>query len=277
MTLIQSLIIAILQGATELFPVSSLGHAVILPGLLGWDVNQKSEEFLPFLVVLHLGTAVALLIYFWRDWLGFTRGVLGIGSKNEVKAERNVLALVVAATLPAVILGFALEHKLKAFFGAPKLAAAFLIVNGFILFIGERIRRRNKGMKALSDVGWKTAILIGACQALALIPGISRSGATMVGGLLAGLTHKDSARFSFLLATPIIIGASVLEIPKLLKLEDYIAQNSSNIIVSGVVAGMTAYLSIALLMRYFKKHDFEALNPFAYYCWGAGALALFLI
>lgn len=277
MTLFQSLFIAILQGATELFPVSSLGHAVILPRLLGWDMDQKAPEFLPFLVVLHLGTATALLLYFWRDWLGFARAVLGRGKNTRArKSERRVFMLLCVATLPAVVLGFALEHLLRGFFGAPALAAAFLIVNGFILFVGERLRKR-AGHKALDKLDWKTALVIGSCQALALIPGISRSGATMVGGLLAGLTHKNSARFSFLMATPVIAGAGVLEVPKLLKLHDTMASEDGLIALAGIVAGITAYITTAVLMRYFKQHDFEALNPFAYYCWVAGVGALLVI
>jgi undecaprenyl-diphosphatase len=272
MTLLQALIIAILQGATELFPVSSLGHAVILPGLLGWSVDQHAPDFLPFLVVLHLGTAAALLAYFWRDWFGFGCAILGRGDAQTVTRERKIFWLICVATLPAVVLGFALEHKLRDIFGTPVLAAGFLIINGFILFVGERIKQA--GSKTLDQVGTKTALIIGACQALALIPGISRSGSTIVGGVLAGLTHKESARFSFLMATPVIAGAGVLEVPKLLKAHDQIAFSGSTVVIAGVVAGITAYLSVAALMRYFKKNEINALKPFAYYCWVAGAIAL---
>ena len=173
MSYLHALLIAVLQGSTELFPVSSLGHAVILPRLMGWVLNQKAPEFLPFLVVLHLGTAGALLAYFWRDWLGFARGVLGVGEVSVVRRERRVFWLICAATAPAVVLGFALEHRLRAFFGAPELAAAFLFLNGFLLFYGERIK--HAGAKSLDQIGFKAALVIGACQALALIPGISRS------------------------------------------------------------------------------------------------------
>lgn len=273
MTLLQALIIAILQGATELFPVSSLGHAVILPSVLGWAVDQKAPEFLPFLVILHLGTAIALLAYFWRDWFGFARAVIGRGESAVVKRERKIFWLVCVATMPAVVLGFALEHKVRGFFGAPDLAAAFLIVNGFILFLGERIK--HAGSKSLDQVGIKAALLIGACQALALIPGISRSGATMVGGVMAGLTHKESARFSFLLATPVIAGAGVLEVPKMLHANA--AYDLNVVLLAGLAAGVTAFLSIAGLMHYFKKNEVEALNPFAFYCWLAGGAALFLM
>lgn len=276
MTVFQSLFIAILQGATELFPVSSLGHAVILPRLLGWDIDQKSPEFLPFLVVLHLGTAIALLLYFWRDWFGFAQAILSRKKNKVVQDERRVFILVCVATLPAVVLGFALEKILREFFGSPALAGCFLIVNGLILFFAERLRKR-AAKKPLDRLSWKSAFVIGAYQALALIPGISRSGATMAGGLVAGLNHKDSARFSFLLATPVIAGAGVLEIPKLLKMHDVIATDGGLMALAGVVAGITAFLTTWLLMRYFKKHDLEALNPFAYYCWIAGAAALLVI
>jgi undecaprenyl-diphosphatase len=273
MSFIQSIVIAILQGATELFPVSSLGHAVLLPRLLGWNIDQKAPEFLPFLVVLHLGTAAALLIYFWEEWFGFGMAVLGRG--KNVKKERRVFGLICVATLPAVIIGFALEHILRGFFGAPALAAMFLIVNGGVLFVGERIK--HAGHKNLDQLSWGKALVIGAAQALALIPGISRSGATMVGGVLAGLTHKDAARFSFLLATPVIAGAGVLEVPKLLKLRETISFDISTMVIAGVVAGVTAYASTWFLMRYFKQNEIQALNPFAYYCWAAGALSLLAI
>ena len=274
MPLLQALILAILQGATELFPVSSLGHAVILPRLMGWSVDQHAPDFLPFLVVLHLGTAAALLAYFWRDWFGFACAIIGRGDTATIQRERKIFWLVCAATLPGVILGFALEHKLREVFGAPAIAAFFLIVNGFILFIGDRMK--HAGRKNLDQVGFKAALIIGACQALALIPGISRSGATMVGGVLAGLTHKESARFSFLLATPVILGAGVLEVPKLLKAHVEMAFAPSTIILSGIAAGLTAYISVAALMRYFNKNEIDALKPFAFYCWIAGALALLL-
>jgi undecaprenyl-diphosphatase len=275
MTLLQALIIAILQGSTELFPISSLGHAVILPSLLGWSLDQKAPSFLPFLVVLHLGTATALLLYFWRDWFGFARALLGQGTQETIRRERRIFALVCLATLPAAVLGFTLEHILRGFFGSAVLAAAFLIVNGCILFFGERIK--HAGRKNLEQVGWTTALVIGACQALALIPGISRSGATMVGGVLAGLTHKEAARFSFLLATPVIAGAGVLEVPKLLRMRDVVAADGGMMVLAGLVAGITAWISTYLLMRYFKKQEIDALHPFAYYCWAAGAASLIIL
>ena len=269
----QAIFMAILQGLTELFPVSSLGHAVVLPRLLGWDVDENAAYFLPFLVVLHVGTAAALLLYFWRDWIGLLLGVLGRGSAEERRAQWRLLSLIVVATIPAVILGFGLRKPLGALFGAPVIAAAFLIANGGLLFVGERLRRRG-GDRQLDDMSWGGALLIGLMQSTALIPGISRSGATMVGGLLVGLRHQASAHFSFLIATPIILGAAVLEVPKLMREGAHI---NGIAWLAGLVAGVTAFLSVAFLMRYFKRHDFEALDPFAYYCWAAGAIALGLM
>jgi len=269
----QAIFMAILQGMTELFPVSSLGHAVVLPRLLGWDIDQQAPYFLPFLVVLHLGTAVALLLYFWRDWIGILLAVLGRGTPDERRAQWRLLFLIIVATIPAAVLGYLFEHRLRALFGAPAVAAIFLVINGGVLFLGERLRQRARD-GSLDQMTWRGALLIGALQSTALLPGISRSGATMVGGLLAGLKHKESAQFSFLIAAPIILGAGVHEVPKLMHEGVHI---NAIALAAGVVAGITAFLSTAFLMHYFKRHDFEALDPFAYYCWAAGAVALGLI
>ena len=275
MNTLQALIIAVLQGVTELFPVSSLGHAVVLPTLLGWDIDQKAPTFLPFLVVLHLGTAAALLAYFWRDWLGLALAFFGVGPASERRAQWRLLWLIVVATIPAVILGFAFKEFLKGLFGSPVVAASFLVVNGFVLFAGERLRRKS-GTRVLAEMSWKEALTIGLWQSTALIPGISRSGATIVGGLLLGLHHRDAAHFSFLIATPIIIGASVIEVPHLFRPE--VAHSFTlTVWIAGAVAGVVAYLSTAFLMRYFRRHDFEALDPFAYYCWAFGAISLGLL
>ncbi len=140
MDTLQALVIAILQGATELFPVSSLGHAVVLPALLHWGIDQRSPEFLPFLVMLHLGTAAALLAYFWRDWWALITGVLGVGGPHQVRESRRVFLLVVIATIPAVVIGFVLEKFVRGLFGSPVVAAVFLIINGALLWFGERLR-----------------------------------------------------------------------------------------------------------------------------------------
>jgi undecaprenyl-diphosphatase len=268
MGLLAAIGLAILQGVTELFPISSLGHAVIVPAVLGMNVDLRSPEFLPFLVVMHFGTAVALLIYFWRDWVGFAMGVLAFRNPRGA-AERRLFALVCLATVPAVVIGLALEKLVRAAFASPTLAATFLIVNGLVLFAGERLKRA--GARTLDELGWKAALGIGLAQCLAFIPGLSRSGATLVAGLAVGLTHEAAARFTFLLATPIIAGATVLEAPKVLRAGAALHVPS---IVAGIVAGVTAYASIAFLMRYFRKHEFEALDPFGYYCGIVGMLTL---
>jgi undecaprenyl-diphosphatase len=222
---------------------------------------------------MHLGTALALLIYFWRDWYSFATAVLfRRGPKAE--AERRIFWRVVVATIPAVIVGFFLEKLLRQAFGAPVLAAGFLIANGVMLFVAERIKGRQE--RALSRLRWIDAVAIGFWQCLALIPGFSRSGATMAGGYLAGLNHEDAARFSFLTATPIILGATVLEAPKLLKHHDTFGAVA---VLAGLVAGVTAFISVALLMRWFRQPEVKGFDPFAYYCVlaGAGSLAWLLL
>ena len=269
MDTIQALVIAILQGATELFPVSSLGHAVVLPALLHWGIDQHSPEFLPFLVMLHLGTATALLAYFWRDWWAIITGVLGIGGAHQVKESRRVFVLVIIATIPAVIVGFLLEKYVRGLFGSPVIAASFLIVNGLLLLFGERLRGRGNAQRHLSTLSRMDALTIGCWQCTALIPGISRSGATIVGGLLRGINHEGAAHFSFLIATPIILGARGR------KDGLHVAQGVVELsAIAAVVAGITALLSTWFLMRYFRQHDSWALNPFAYYCVLAGAISL---
>jgi undecaprenyl-diphosphatase len=276
MDIIQALVIAILQGATELFPVSSLGHAVVLPALLHWGIDQRSASFLPFLVMLHVGTAAALLAYFWRDWWALGTGVIGIGGAHQVRESRRVFLLVVIATIPAVVLGFILEKFVRGLFGSPVVAASFLVVNGVLLFFGDRLRGR--GNRPLSSLTRMDALTIGLWQCAALVPGISRSGATMVGGLLRGVDHEGSAHFSFLIATPIIIGATVLEVPKLLR-ESVPHGVLETSLIAAAVAGLTALLSTAFLMRYFRGHDRAALTPFAIYCVlaGGGSLAALLL
>jgi len=275
MTALQAIVLAFVQGVTELFPISSLGHAVLLPALLHWNVDENAPGFLPFLVVMHLGTALALIIYFWRDWLDFTLAVL-VRRGPKAQSERRLFYQVVVATIPAVIIGFVFEKLLRHGFGSPVLAASFLVVNGAMLFAAERIRRRADPMP-LERLGWGSAVVIGLAQCLALIPGLSRSGATMAGGYLVGLDHEDAARFSFWTATPVILGAGVLEAPKLLHHGG--GGFSTVAILAGVVAGVTAFISTALLMRWFRVNEARAFDPFAIYCAvaGLGSLAFLLL
>ncbi len=267
MNALEAIGIAVLQGATELFPVSSLGHAVVLPAVLGWHLDQHDPSFLPFLVMLHLGTAAALLLYFWRDWILLALGALGFAAAPQVRQSRRMLGLIVIATIPAGLIGVVLEHKLRTLFASPLIAAAMLVLNGLLLLLGERLRRR--GHRALSGLTIVDAIVIGLCQATALVPGISRSGASMVGGLLRGVDHAGSAHFSFLIATPIILGATLLEVPKLLHAE--VTPGTFTLAaLAALVSGATAFAATAFLMRYFRRHDDWALLPFAWYCIAAG-------
>jgi undecaprenyl-diphosphatase len=277
MSALHAFALAILQGVTELFPISSLGHVVIVPALFGWPIDQHSPEFMPFVVVLHVGTAVALLLYFWRDWWGIGLGFFGFGS--HAADARHALWLIVIATLPAVVIGFFFEKLVRGLFASPLIAALFLIANGFLLLLGDWLRNRSSagrpGRERRNPLDWKGALAVGIWQCAAFVPGISRSGAAMVGGLVSGLHHAEAAHFSFLIATPIIAGAAVLEIPKLIAMPGNGMTGLA--IAAGIVAGITAYLSIVFLMRYFRRHDFDdALVPFAIYCWAGGAIAAFV-
>lgn len=271
MSLLQAFAIAVLQGATELFPVSSLGHAVLLPALLGWHLDQAGESFLPFLVMLHVGTAIALLAYFWRDWWALASGVLGLSTPHVAAESRRVLGLIVLATIPAALLGAILEHQLRRLFGTPAVIAGVLVANGALLLLAQRIRARAPAtsQRPLSSLRARDAVAIGAWQCLALVPGFSRSGATITGALLRGLHPEGAAHFSFLIATPIILGATVLEVPKLLR-ADMPPGTLQLSLLAAAAAGITAWLSTAFLMRWFRNHDQWALNPFAWYCVAAG-------
>ena len=273
MTTLQAIVIAILQGATELFPISSLGHAVVLPAVLGWSLDQRAPEFLPFLVLLHTGTALALLLYFWRDWLGLLTGVLGIGGREQAAEARRLFLLIVVATIPAVILGYVFNHFFRALFATPLFACAFLVLNGLLLLFAERLRGRAVGnTRPAGDMNVMDSLIIGCWQCGALFPGISRSGATIAGALLRGFNHVDSARFSFLIALPIIVGATVLEVPHLLhaNVAPGVFQQA---LLAAILAGITAFIATALLMRWFRNHDDWALNPFAVYCIVFGLVA----
>ena len=274
MTTIQALIIAILQGVTELFPVSSLAHAVIVPAILHWNIDQRGAAFLPFLVTLHLGTACALFLYFWRDWLALIRGGLGLGSATTIRESRHITVLIVLATIPAVIIGFLFESFLRRLFGTPQVAAFFLILNGVLLLIGEKLQRGNEQTihRPIASLTWLDAIIIGLWQCLAFIPGISRSGVTIIGGVLRGIDHQGSARFSFLIGTPIIVAAT-LEQGFHLRKSGVTITSWSPAILAAVVAGLTALASTAFLMRYFRSHEQWAMGPFALYCLVFGAVS----
>jgi undecaprenyl-diphosphatase len=282
----QTIFLALLQGVTELFPISSLGHTVILPGLFGWGDLVRDSSFLPIIVALHLGTSIGLVIYFWRDWLQVILTLVKSIKEGEVHSgtEEWVSWLIIIGCIPAGLLGVFLETPLKQLFASPLIAAAFLVVNGVLLFLGERIRRlgearkavlsakeREKPFRPLSSLSWKDAVIVGLAQSLALIPGISRSGASIVAGLGVHLNHEDAARYSFLLGTPLIGAAALLEVPQL------IGQPATVLLLIGigmVLAGIAAYLSTRFLMKYFET---GRLDPFAYYCWALGLISLAIL
>ncbi|CAI9119678.1 undecaprenyl-diphosphate phosphatase [Brytella acorum] len=278
MTLAQALFLAVLQGVTELFPISSLGHAVLIPALLHWHIDENDPLFLPFLTMLHFGTLVALLLVFASDWIAIIGGALGRHGQARREQSIRILVLLVVGTLPLVVVGGVFEHRLRSFFGAPLIVAVFLMVNGFLLFATEWLRslKGRQPQRAISDMSAGDALTIGLWQCLALFPGISRSGVTMNGGLLRGLDHETAAKFSFLLAQPAILAATVHQAFKLRHVtipHDVMIQSC----LAAIVAGVTAVISTLTLLRYFRGHDRWALTPFAFYCLGAGFISIVLL
>jgi undecaprenyl-diphosphatase len=276
---LQAIILGLIQGVTELFPVSSLGHTVILPQLFGWHrvviaESQPESFWLPFVVGLHVGTAIGLLIFYFRTWVDIITGLgKSIVSRRIDNSTQRLGWLLVIATIPAGVIGLAFEHPLRVVFTKPLAASIFLTVNGVLLFFGEGVRkgaenREQHGINArrqLGNLSWKESVIIGTAQVGALFAGISRSGITMVAGLVRGLDHEDSARFAFLLATPIILGAGVVKLPDLLgPLGDGIRGQT---VVGAVFACGAALVSVRFLAKYFET---KTLLPFAVYCLLAG-------
>ncbi len=268
---VQTLIFALIQGVTELFPISSVGHGVLVPYLFHWPQIQGNPAFLPYLVLLHVGTAVALLLFFLSDWLKFLRAIFASRSttKKEVRVARKEFWLLVVGTIPAVIVGGLFEKQLASLFASPRVAMIFLVVNGLILIVGDRLLKR-QGTRNMADLDFGQVIVVGVLESFALIPGFSRSAMTMIGGLIFGLRYESAARLSFLLATPVILGAAVKELPKLRHAHSMLTMG----LVGGVVAGVAAYISTWFLMRYFKSHEVKALRPFGIYCVIVGVLFL---
>jgi undecaprenyl-diphosphatase len=273
----QAVVLGLLQGVTELFPISSLGHAVIAPRLFGWNIHQNDKFFLTFLVAVHLATALVLLGFFWHDWVrivkGFVRTIRERGI-NPADADARLAWLLIAGTIPAGIIGLALERSLRKLFASPEYAAVFLIVNGLLLFGAERLRRRSpdapereadEDFRIAHRMSFRQAAGVGMAQALALIPGISRSGVTMGGGLLVGLNNRDAARFGFLLATPIIGAAALLKLPELFGHDGDGVRGPA--LVAALCAAASAFVSVRFLMRFFETNR---LTPFAIYCVVAG-------
>jgi undecaprenyl-diphosphatase len=289
LTFFRAIVIGLLQGATELFPVSSLGHSVLVPAWIGWKdlVTQQAANESPYLAVLvafHVATALALLVYFRDEWVRIITAFLRTLRTRRINTPDERMAwLLVVATIPAGIMGLAFEHVFRTVFAKPVAAAIFLFLNGLILLWGERVRRlkavrrvaKTHGTKQddpdarrLDTLEYKEAVVVGVAQIGALFAGISRSGITMVAGLVRGLDHEDAARFSFLLATPIIFGAGVYKIPDLLgPLGNGIRAQA---LVGAVFAGFAAYFSVRFLVRFFRTNS---LLPFAAYCLVAGLIS----
>lgn len=283
MSTIQALLLGLLQGVTELFPISSLGHTVIVPSLLRLDIDQSAPTFLLFIVATHAATAFVLFLFYWNDWYLIITGMIRSLRERTIE-DSNTHAklgwLLVVGTVPAGLIGLLFQDTLKTLFATPLYASFFLICNGFLLLGAEQLRRRSRSQptghdldRRLARLSWMQSIKIGTMQCLALLPGFSRTGSTLAGGLLLGLSHEDAARFSFLLATPIIAAAAFLKLPELISPE--ISTHDITVIAIGSLASaLGAYISVRYLTKYFKT---QTLTPFGYYCLVAGTFALFMV
>jgi undecaprenyl-diphosphatase len=276
----QAVILGLTQGIAEPFPISSLGHGVVLPRLAGWHIHQNDKFFLTFLIATHLATAIVLLGLFFGDWVRIVKGLWRSLSLREIRADdvdARVGWLLVAGTIPVGIIGLLLEHPIRKLFASPATAAAFLVVNGAALLVFERLRRRpprpgdylGDTDARIAKLSWRQTIAVGTSQAAALVPGISRSGFTMGGGLVVGLSNEDAARFSFLLATPVIFAAAALKLPELLGKEGNGVRGPA--LVAGLCAAVTTFFAVKFLLRYFETNR---LTPFGIYCAAFGTVCL---
>jgi undecaprenyl-diphosphatase len=284
----QAIILGLLQGVTELFPISSLGHSILLPALLHiyfpatWSLDEHATYFLLLLVATHFATALVLFVFFFKDWMriigGFFRSVAN-GHLMPGDTYARLSWVIIVATIPAGLIGFIFQTKLQELFATPTIVAVFLMLNGAVLYASELLRKRRTrllnalaaGDTAIARLPWLAVIGTGLAQSLALLPGFSRTGSSLSGGLLSGLDHDSAARFAFLLATPIIFAASLLKLPELLHFHEYpVAQIGAGALAAALAAG----ISVAFLTRYFKTNT---LRPFAIYCVAAGFISLVLL
>jgi undecaprenyl-diphosphatase len=281
----QAIILGLTQGIAEPFPISSLGHGVVLPRLAGWHINQNDKFFLTFLIATHLATAIVLLLFFRKDWVRIVRGLWRSLKLREIRhddIDARVGWLLVAGTIPVGIIGLLLQEPLRKLFASPQTAAAFLIVNGVALLTFERLRRRQPRPgdyegdvdARIAKLSWRQAIGVGTSQAAALVPGISRSGFTMGGGLLVGLSNEDAARYGFLLATPVIFAAAALKLPELFGSAGNGVRGPA--LVAGLCAAAPTFFAVKFLLRYFET---KRLTPFGVYCicLGAGCTLVFAL
>ena len=263
MDIIQAILLGLLQGATEFIPVSSSGHLVLVPWLLGWDSPGLTYD-----TVVHWGTLCAVLVYFWRDWIALIGAWLrGMAHWDWHDPHARLMWLLVVGSIPAAVLGFLLEEFFESLFGKPAWVAVFLLVTAALLTLSEHLGNRSRQM---SDLSWTDALWIGLAQASAIAPGISRSGATIATGLLRGLERPVAARFSFLLATPIIFGAGLFKLMDLGSMADAASQIPA-LLLGFLAAAAGGYLCISVLLRYLQRGK---LYPFAIYCSVAGVFAL---
>jgi undecaprenyl-diphosphatase len=263
MNLFQALVLGIIQGATEFLPVSSSGHLVLVPWLLGWE-----EPSLTFDAVVHWGTALAVIVYFWREWLALIQSVLrAIRQRSIADPKARLVLLIIIGTVPAALIGYLLEDFFEQMFSQPAAAAAFLLVTAALLSVAEWLGRREHDLERMT---WLDALLVGLGQALAIFPGISRSGTTIAAGLARGLKREAAARFSFLLATPVILGAGAFKLLDLAQAGDLAGQVPALIVGLGG-AGVVGFGCIHFLLRYLQHHR---LYPFAVYCAVVGVACL---
>ena len=265
MPFFQAIVLGLLQGITEFIPVSSSGHLVVIPWVLGWD-----DPGLTYDTILHLGTLVAVVLYFRRDILELLSAWWQSLRQRKLETPHARLAwLIVVSAIPAALLGFFLNDFFEQLFGSPRAASLLLLVTGGLLLASERLGRRNKALGSLSFVD---ALLVGLAQGCAIAPGISRSGATISVGLLRGLNREEAARFSFLIAIPIIAGAAGLQLLKATS-AGFVSSGGLALVVGFVTASVSGYVAIRFLLKHVRAHD---LRPFAYYCWAIGLIGLIL-
>jgi undecaprenyl-diphosphatase len=256
---LQAAILGLVQGLGEFLPISSSAHLVLIPWLFKWN-----DPGLTFDIALHIGTLIAVAIYFWKDWLKLiTKGLTDVRS-----TESKLFWYLVAATIPGAVVGFLLEKKAETIFREPILIATMLILLGVLLYWADR-----RGVKhiEMNRITFRTSLFIGLSQALAIIPGVSRSGITMTMGLLMGLTREGAARFSFLLAAPIIFGAALVKLPFLISNPSIL---TINFIIGILVSFVIGILSIGFLLRYVQTNNFL---PFAWYRFILGSLVIVIV
>jgi len=271
MEILKIIILGIVQGATEFIPVSSSGHLVIIPWLLGWARDPEASLLVE--TVLHWGTLLAILIVFWRDFWQMIVAVLkSIVNRSLADNQARLGWALVIGSIPAAILGLLFKDFVESLFASPAAAGGFLLVTGTLLLGSELMARRQKEFRALNEISWRDSILIGCAQALALAPGISRSGTTIAAGLGLGIRRDDAARFSFLLGTPVFFGAGLLQILDALAVDSsQITEQWLVLTIGFVVSAVTGFLAIRFLLNYLRDNP---LYPFAIYCFVVGVAVL---